>query len=315
MPKNRNVKAGFTLVELLVVIAIIGILIGMLLPAVQQVRAAARRMACANQQRQMALAALNYESAYQRFPPGSMHAGKGNSRPNTDPGWGWKALILPFMEQNALADLFDFNLMLRDPNHVNLLTTEVPTFFCPSDEELRDRGINMGGGVYVSRTNYVGNGGSFLNSFAPLPDGRYNCVLGRTEDDTYQGRTMGDMVDGTSNTFFCGEVLKYNFQWDGSAFGFMNKRNRVGTTLGQARTGDGFLNPPDETSVAIKRNSFSSNHQGGMNFVYCDGSTHFVPDTIQHNRMSWRAYQANPNDLGVFQRVMGIDEGLIFGTF
>ena len=86
----RNRNRGFTLVELLVVIAIIGILIGMLLPAVQQVREAARRISCANQIRQLALACHNYESANQEFPVGHV-----NNVPNRN-GWGWATFLLPY---------------------------------------------------------------------------------------------------------------------------------------------------------------------------------------------------------------------------
>ena len=114
--KSRRI--GFTLVELLVVIAIIGILIGMLLPAVQQVREAARRTQCANNSRQLALAILNYESANQRFPPainsessrGRLDAGPVIENPSqADDGvqQGWGFFILPFLEQNALAEQFD----------------------------------------------------------------------------------------------------------------------------------------------------------------------------------------------------------------
>lgn len=311
--KRRN-REGFTLVELLVVIAIIGILIGMLLPAVQQVRGAARRITCANNMRQMALAGLNFESAYQRFPAGSMHEGTRNNR--VDPGWGWKAQILPFMEQNNLADNFDFNLQMRDASHVDWLVTKVPTFFCPSDSELDDVLFESGGSVVQTRTNYVGNGGGFLNSFRGWgTSGLYSCLFGRTPTKEFHGRKIAEISDGTSNSFFCGEVLKYNFNWDATAFGYNRKNGLICHTLSQMRSGDGLLNPPDEASIAILRNSFSSNHAGGMNFVFCDGSTHFINDSIQHNRMSWNAYEANPNELGVFQRLLGINDGFVNGEF
>ena len=111
-PSSRN-RDGFTLVELLVVIAIIGILIGMLLPAVQQVREAARRTACANNLRQIGLATLNYESAFQKFPASWQlpYANNLGSSPTT--GWSTQALILPFLEQGNLFD--NVKVLVDDP--------------------------------------------------------------------------------------------------------------------------------------------------------------------------------------------------------
>ena len=103
--KKVRIRRGFTLVELLVVIAIIGILIGMLLPAVQMVREAARRTQCANNCRQMGLAVLNYESANMVFPPG-WATGTIND-PLDEPGWGWAVPALPFMEQGNVFDQID----------------------------------------------------------------------------------------------------------------------------------------------------------------------------------------------------------------
>ena len=104
-------KRGFTLVELLVVIAIIGILIGMLLPAVQQVRESARRIQCANNIRQITLAAMNYESANMRFPPGWQ---SNASSITSGPGWAWSTELLPQLEQENLASQIDFRLPVLD---------------------------------------------------------------------------------------------------------------------------------------------------------------------------------------------------------
>ena len=140
--KKSNCR-GFTLVELLVVIAIIGILIGMLLPAVQQVRAAARRVSCANNIRQLGLAMLNFESAHMHFPAGY------TSTPSRDgtapsgvaidsvtwdaaPGWGWAARLLPFIEAGNIANGLDFDVPIWDANHRELIQAQVPIFLCPA---------------------------------------------------------------------------------------------------------------------------------------------------------------------------------------
>ena len=135
-PKTRN---AFTLVELLVVIAIIGILIGMLLPAVQQVREAARRAACSNNIRQMSLAMLNYESARQHFPPGIVIAEAplfdGNGQVSY---WGWNAEIFPFMELQNLADVLEISTTTlsdaaSDPVKLAVMQQPSPQWRCPSD--------------------------------------------------------------------------------------------------------------------------------------------------------------------------------------
>lgn len=136
-------SAGFTLVELLVVIAIIGILIGMLLPAVQQVREAARRTSCANNLRQIGLAAQNYQSAFTRFPPGySSHPTNDGTVPSgvfidpstwdAGPGWGWNAYLLPYIEAGNVYDQLDINRPVWDPVNRNLIQNQMPILLCPS---------------------------------------------------------------------------------------------------------------------------------------------------------------------------------------
>ena len=149
MSKNRK---GFTLVELLVVIAIIGILIGMLLPAVQQVREAARRTTCMNNIRQAGLASLNYESAHQELPPGENYSGTANrtrglpisprpSNSNAGRPIGWGVYILGFAEQNNIYDLLESETADWDdhwyqklgPDGQPIASTIIPMFICPSD--------------------------------------------------------------------------------------------------------------------------------------------------------------------------------------
>ena len=135
----RRTRNGFTLVELLVVI---GILVGMLLPAVQQVREAARRASCANNMRQLGLALHNFESANQHFPPGfsSTPTTNGNVPSgvfinpetwNAAPGWGWAAFLLPFMEGNNIHDQIDFETPIWAPEHQMVIQNQLPGLFCP----------------------------------------------------------------------------------------------------------------------------------------------------------------------------------------
>lgn len=143
MNKHSSPRPGFTLVELLVVIAIIGILIGMLLPAVQQVREAARRVTCANNMKQLGLALHNYESSFEHFPAGftSTKTNDGTVPSgvfidpvtwNAAPGWGWATHILPFMEANNIRDRIDIRTAIWAVQHRDIIQTQIPAFLCPS---------------------------------------------------------------------------------------------------------------------------------------------------------------------------------------
>jgi len=132
---QRFGRSGFTLVELLVVIAIIGILVGMLLPAVQSVRAAARRSACQNNLRQIGIALLNYESAHQKFPPGRTWTVTEEGDSDSDPdriGYSWFAQILPQLEANNLFDQIDFTQPPNAPDNHAAIGNTIPIAFCPS---------------------------------------------------------------------------------------------------------------------------------------------------------------------------------------
>lgn len=152
---------AFTLVELLVVIAIIGILIGMLLPAVQQVREAARRISCANKARNITLALLNYESAHMKFPKGWTEA---NGQP--DPGYGWMAYTLPFVEQGNLHNQINFGISILETPSVGPRTTTFDLMICPSSTHSDDTfvlsGYDGSDPFEMPRTHYVGSIGSSL---------------------------------------------------------------------------------------------------------------------------------------------------------
>jgi len=330
---RKEASSGFTLVELLVVIAIIGILIGMLLPAVQAVRETARRTDCMNKVRQLPLAALNFESAQMRLPAGVEHISfcstSANLRRTNDPnsrGWGWRAKILPFMEQGNIAAGLNFSLIVTDPSNVPFLAIAPDTFICPSDPTIADS-LYSASNVDMAMSSYVGNGGSIEWAFIttePFSDG----ILLRAGIDQpgvatrYPGLELGTISDGTSNTFFCGETLSFGnllnkrFIWDPAMYS-STQDSGIGAarTLCQVRTGHGEFNPdPLNSSDTILRNSFASNHTGGSVFAYCDGSTHFISNSIDH---TVRATESNflTQPRSTYQQLFSRNDGGVLPDF
>src|SRR5437868_4368459 len=131
--RTWGAKGGFTLVELLVVIAIIGVLVALMLPAVQSSREAARRLQCTNNLKQVGIALLNYESSHKHFPAGyvSQFDSSGN---DTGPGWGWASQILPQMEETAIQSTIHFDLPIEHANNAARATT-ISGYLCPTESQ------------------------------------------------------------------------------------------------------------------------------------------------------------------------------------
>ena len=234
---SKRFKSGFTLVELLVVIAIIGILIGMLLPAVQQVREAARRSQCQNQERQLALGMLNYESAFQHFPSGSRGATI-NSEADIQAsyegkGFSWGTLILDFIEQGGINDqLKSVSDGLASPTSVDTSVTPninyesnvLSIFVCPSCpmDLINTARSGMQGNRQAGKSNYVGViGPRMFQDIQNITDSSELEIDGSGQDISswpqkfayefpgilfpFSKVTMSGVPDGTSNTFLLGE--------------------------------------------------------------------------------------------------------------
>ena len=282
---NRQ-KQGFTLVELLVVIAIIGILIGMLLPAVQQVREAARRIQCANNVRQASLAVLNFESSNMRFPAGW------TSESDSDllPGWAWSAQILPFLEQGNLASQIQFNAPITRADNSMVHQEVVASYLCPSDPDndilnFGSDGSSGGGtpapvGAGSSTNNSGGGGGSVQNLM--LARSNYSGVFGSIASN-------GDPFDG-EGIFFGNSRIGFQNILDGSSNTLMigERRNDLGavTWLGVfpeisepfARVVGATDRAPNASNDSFE--DFRSYHSGGVNMGFADGSTQFIDDAI-----------------------------------
>jgi len=194
--RNRLTLRGFTLVELLVVIAIIGVLIALLLPAVQQAREAARRMSCSNQMKQLALSYHNYHDTFGSFPP---YVLKSPSESHWN-SYGGFTCILPFIEQGNVYEQIKTESLnfFRSNGHANVRDIHRPitieAFVCPSDSDYPD-------GNFKGNSNYAMSAGSNVGWDTNISnqDGAF-----RRE----QGTGFNDFVDGTSNTILLGEFLK-----------------------------------------------------------------------------------------------------------
>ncbi|MFM8633345.1 MAG: DUF1559 domain-containing protein [Planctomycetia bacterium] len=205
----RSVR-GFSLVELLVVIAIIGTLVGLLLPAVQSAREAARRMSCSSNLRQFGLAMLTYESSRGGFPPTDPRVG---STSDTVGGWSLHARLLPYAEQVSLSDRFDFTQkafsgswqsQTPTPSFASLFATPIPMLLCPSDPA---PAVNTANGYDYGGNNYMVSVGS---ATAPGAGKYYWNFTTVTDGIAYQNSKvrMNQITDGSSKTVIASEAVR-----------------------------------------------------------------------------------------------------------
>jgi prepilin-type N-terminal cleavage/methylation domain-containing protein/prepilin-type processing-associated H-X9-DG protein len=306
MISPRRKLVGFTLIELLVVIAIVGILISLLLPAVQKIREAANRTRCKNNLRQIGLALHNYHDVEHSFPPGSQNVGYDSSNwQNPAPTYGWPVFILPYLEQSTVYNQMNptqttlENIFLTN---VPALQTRLSVFICPSDQPDSDLNLNRpftmevpNQNIYVSKSNYPGNGGNTGGTgiFAELVR-----------------VSITDITDGTSSTFLVGERPSNNGRnaglWIGQSSGYFEKAD-VGTDALWGYTLYRIEDGSTITSISLPNQAFGSLHDGGANFLFCDGSVHFILDSI-----NWTTYG---QPYGTYNKLGDKADGLIVGDF
>ncbi len=284
MSSRRN---AFTLVELLVVIAIIGILIAMLLPAVQAAREAARRMSCTNNLKQIGLALHNYHDTHRTLPTGWIGFNASGAADFVgEPGWAWSTRILPFLEQQPLYETIDTNTWVADPVNDRARVSTVPTFICPSDvgkdvftlmEAIDEEHESTTPVTTLAKSNYPGVFGT-LDMHAVCEQGEpgYNGCQGNGMFYLNRNVAFRDITDGLSNTFMVGERWSKWIQstWTGVVHGGWHAPARV-----VAVASDGFP-PNSEANVEQQTHNFSSFHPAGTNFLLCDGHVKMISETI-----------------------------------
>lgn len=271
---------GFTLIELLVVIAIIGILVALLLPAVQQAREAARRTQCRNNLKQIGLALHNYHDVHLTLPPGWIGATAGVHDIEGINGFGWGVFLLPYMDQAPLYNQFNFSVSLVDPVHNEERVQILPVFRCPSDvgeatwqiEEEANPGTVI---ATLSTANYVGAFGTTELEDCESGSGLTNGQCRGNGSLFHNGKVLlRDYTDGTSNTFVCGERVStagYS-TWVGVV---PEGEEAMARILGVAD------HLPNHEPLHL--DDFSSQHTGGAFFVMGDGAVRFVSENLDEN--------------------------------
>ncbi len=291
-----NTKYAFSLVELLVVLAIVGVLLGLLLPAVQKVREAASRITCQNHLKQVGLALHTHHDRHGHFPPG--YTANDVLTDGTGPGWGWAAFLLPDLEQENLFRTIRFDWPLTASINAAAIAADIKFLRCPSDvrsEPILPSEFHNPAGLTgpLGRANYVGCYGNtpFLGESPAVMT--HHLVI-----DGISGRGMfyrnsrtriADITDGTSHTIAVGEksAKATLASWAGiipgatwqsvndiQVYGGIPSNLPASMVLGHACR----QHPP--SAAAGVAEDFSASHPSGVNFLFADGSVHVVRMTV-----------------------------------
>ena len=285
---QRRLRA-FTLVELLVVITIIGILIALLLPAVQAAREAARRMQCSNNLKQIGLAMHNYHAAHSSFPPGGGWADLVNGPDGNPIGtqMGLHVYLLPYLELNNIYDRLDHTISICEGINLQLEKDVPQVYLCPSDGK-QPLDPHMEETYQWRTTNYVGVMGSGLVSVHKTADSFCGDFYTDGVFYPYSRTRVTDIKDGSSNTLALGERIEWIRVWTSGAYYYGSPESQVCVfssknirwPINTDRDVICYKLCPGPRTCSFNDVFFGSRHPGGAQFCLGDGSVHFISETI-----------------------------------
>ncbi len=285
---KRGDPTGFTLVELLVVIAIIGILVALLLPAIQAAREAARRSQCSNNLKQIGLALLNYEGTHTTLPPAAIDSNQVS----------WHVMVLPFLEQGTLFDRVDFTqgtgtVRFNQRGRDQIGLERIGSYLCPStpdETDIRSASYPVGAEYPFTRHYYgilgpIGRNVSENVDYKSQYPGTWFGPCATEGTSGYpKGIKLASITDGTSNTYLLGECAwagmpvprpwTWGYYTDSDGTTLLGSRNLLFPINSRLPGGTA---PPRHNEV-----SMGSQHPGGCQFAMADGSARFVSAAIDH---------------------------------
>ena len=283
MPSARRslFRRGFTLIELLVVMAIIGVLVALLLPAVQMAREAARRTQCRNNLKQIGLALHNYEGSFRVFPPSStsiIDYGVWTANPSQYHLHSWASLILPNLDQANLYNQVNYNVSALNPINAAVASQKIVVYRCPSfpGQDYSQEPLYVALSPQYAIRNYVALGATTVGKLWQLPDGAlYPRFPIR----------MADIRDGTSNTILVAETREQNAAvWiDGGTASLTSRRYDDANPPSYAGPQIAINYTPYYLAAGQGIDSLwgpSSLHTGGANHLFGDGSVHFLSQNM-----------------------------------